>query len=192
VKRVFEMKGIIYSDNKVQIKGLMKTYGLKWVGSQFNAIWKSDDETIKAEFQRDNGVTTHATLTYWGPGDTEFIDQFTKYLLHLGAEGHDEDHNQQNADIEKLIDAEMKTWDLVHKPNVEAMRKPSHVGIHHGAPESFIEAALRDYEKKRLIKVQEVREQVMKDHGLTDKKEDKKEATKEEKEQMSIDDILAL
>ncbi len=189
MKRVFTMQGIIYSENKVRIKGLMKTYGLTWAGSQFKPFWKSSNESITALFNRENGVTIHATLTYIGPGDTEFLDQFTKFLLHLGAEGHDEDYSEQKADIEKIIEAEIKTWDLIHKPNVDLMRRGT-ITAPKGAPESFIEAALKDYNEKRIIKKQEIREQVMKDYNLTEDKKIAENLTEDEKEQQSIEDVL--
>lgn len=189
MKRVFTMKGIVYSDNKVRIKGLMKTYGLKWVGSLYNAIWKSDSETVIAKFERENGVTVEVVLSYSGPGDTEFIDQFTKFLLHLGAEGHDESVKSEIKDIENLIKAEMSLWDIMNKPNVDMMRRGT-VTCPRGAPESFIEAALKDYDKKRVVKVAQVREQLMKDFNLTGEKKKMDNMTKDDKEQMTIEDIL--
>lgn len=188
MRRVFTIKGIIYSDNKIRIKGLMKSNGLKWVGSQFNAIWKSDTETVKADFERENGVTVEVVLTYTGPGDNDFISGFTSFLLHLGAKGHDESETVNMAEIDKVVEAEMKTWDIVNKPNVEMMRRGE--CRRPPAPERFIEAALKDYDKRRLIKVQEVRKMVMKDHGFKDEEKRVESMTKKEKEQMSIDDIL--
>ena len=182
------MKGIIYSGNKERIKGLMKSHGLKWVGTQFNAIWKGDNGEMKATFDRINGVTQSASLTYSGP-DNDFIQLFTTFICHLGAEYTDSTVESELADLDALIEVEMQIWDRTHKPNVEAMRRGEPNARRPPAPERFIELALKDYNDKRLIQVQKIRERVMAEHNIHDKKPTEA-MTDKEKEQQEIEDIL--
>jgi hypothetical protein len=182
------MKGVVYSTNKERLKGLMKSHGLAWIGTQYNAIWKGPNGEMKATFDRSNGVTQEATLTYSGP-DNDFIRLFTSFICNLGAQYTDESVQAETADIDKIIAVEMRIWDACNRPNVEMMRK-GEGSRRPPAPQRFIELAIKDYNEKRLIQVQKVRDQVMKDYGLTDKKVERNNMTDEEQEEQDIDDIL--
>lgn len=178
------MKGIIYSDNKKEIKLCMKEHNLLWKGTREFPQWMNADDKIRGEFVRENGVTVDATLLYQGTGSSGFLDDFTSLLTSLGSEHSDSGEKELSVDVELEIEIRMKTWDIVYRPNVKNMRM-STATCPKGAPEGFIDAAIENYNKNRIKQVETVREEVLKEFGIKDTR------TKEEKDKQDVEDLFA-
>lgn len=187
--RRFNLDGQLYSQNKKEIKASWR--GLRWIGDRDHCEWKSDSPLISivANFSRKDGVTTTAEIIYSGPKDNKILSELTQVMNWLGVkEFEDEESSQTEDSLEKRIQMEIEvrigTWDLMNRPNVEYMKKPSSAGIHRGAPPQFIEKALEDYKNKRIKRVAELRKEIEEEWSLN------VERTEEEENEQFINDVL--
>lgn len=141
------MPGQKYSANKTTIKALFKKHGLKWVGNMQEAIWKSDTERIDAEFVRENDITVGAIIQYSAAEEGKLLKELDLLLRSYGAKRDEAGDDLETHRLEASIEEEIKMWDRLHKPNVDEMRRDRPARPR--APESFIKAAVKDYEEKR-------------------------------------------
>jgi len=154
VKRRFFLRGSVYSRNKVAIKELFKEHGLKWKGTLDFPQWMNSEHRIRAEFIRENEVTTGAIIRYDGVATSDFCIALTRLLESFGAEYTDDEEQRPSVSddkLEELIAEDLRIWDVCHRPNVELLRKGS---IHNGyqpVPEPFINAALADWKERREV-----------------------------------------
>lgn len=145
--RTFIVSGERYHQGKVDFKTLMKTKGLKWVGSFTAPKWASDNIKVAARFIRDQekGITVESQFEVSGEGtDYEEICEYIAVQLG-GVEGGAEDIGIKKAEItDKLY-----FFDMVHKPNIELLKWK-------GAPDSFIRHELEWYEERRKKFIEEL------------------------------------
>lgn len=171
MKRIYNLPGLIYSDNKKEIKAVFKSHGLRWTGTKEKPVWSSARESIELVTERSHGVTINAQLIYLGPGDTRLISELTDFLSDFNVEHEDEEVKQEDINLDEEIEVAIATWDIVNKPNEAEMRRSTPM-CPDGAPDSFIENAWKEYNKNRLVKVLEIRKRLEGEHGI-EPKEDK-------------------
>lgn len=140
MKVIYEMKGKAYHELKNEIKGMMRQHGIKWTGSFEHPKWEGRDDKITAFYDRVDGVTQSATLTWESNRVTNFILRFQPYMDAL-VENNKAKKLESDLSEDQEANAELAIFTQVFKPNPELMRKG-------GAPESFISAAMEDWEKK--------------------------------------------
>ena len=145
--RTFVVPGDNYHQGKEGLKALMKEYKLKWIGLFTAPKWASDKVKVAAKFVRDmeKDITIESQFEVTGEGP-EF-DSICEYIVTqlAGAEKGEEDVGIRK----KEIAWSLKVFEMVHKPNVELLK-------HYGAPDSYIQFKLKEYEEKRKKRVEEL------------------------------------
>lgn len=203
LKRTFRLSGSDYSMNKTIFKAVMKKHEIRWCGSLQLPKWATETEIITAEFERENDVTKAAVIVWTGPVESEFLKEFTKALKfftsNIITEGTEEEVPVGRG-IEEEVEEKLMFWDTINRPDIESMRKPSHLGTHRGAPASYIEFAVKEWKRKRALREIEIREELANESKpkATTKKEkivkDKVKTTKIEvvKEQAEEGTLLSM
>ena len=149
---IYHMTGAIYSANKHEWKKVYGVYGLKWVGDQETWVWLGDGEKMVAFFEANEYGKKEAIVMWEGDSETEFYCDFKEFWSDVkGAEVLDELPSDKN-----VSDEELKNWIMFNKPDYEAMRKPSILGTHSGAPDEYVDAARKDYEVRLAKKKEEL------------------------------------
>jgi len=166
IVRRFYLPGQTYSMNKAKIKEILKKHWLKWAGSLDWPQWKNEKAglTVRADFERENGVTRGCTLIYEGTAVNKFIVEFTYYIEKIGGQTADDEALEParvpDEELNQTVAEELAMWDMFNRPDVERMRKPSNVGLHSGAPERLIEMAVDDWKRRRADKEAEIRKRI--------------------------------
>lgn len=76
----FHVDGKYYSDNKKQLKELLKYYKLKWKGTIHNPIWISETESLQAVFIREDDKTIEASLKWNGETPSLFLKSLKDWI----------------------------------------------------------------------------------------------------------------
>jgi len=152
-KIILHMKGHVYSANKHEFKKIREAYDMAWKGNMETWIWKSETDTLTAVYERVDDVTKDAFLIWESPHEnTDFKDAFLDYWLEIpGVEKVDKIDTRDDKEKVELF----RNWEMMNKPNVEMMRRPT-VTAPKGAPEGLIKVAMREFEEKRLEKLEEL------------------------------------
>jgi len=148
----FRVDGASYSRQKEGLKRLLSRHGLRWRGDRETFVWASTKERLLATYQRDSerDVTLSAELVWEARKKTEFLEDLKAWVWSVGGEGGLDEGGPPGTTAKALVDRELAVWDLVHKPDVERLRRE-------GRPEAWIQRDVREWKRQRDEQRRELR-----------------------------------
>lgn len=139
----FEMDGDAYSKHKDSFKRLLAKHGLRWRGTLDRPSWGSGTERVTAVFDRDTekDVLRAASLVWESAGKSRLLEDLKAWAWEVGARTQ-EDRSPSVEDVTDEVEAALRHWDIVWKPNVDWLRSQ-------GRPSAWIEADLKRWKERR-------------------------------------------
>ena len=140
----FRVDGGTYSRHKETLKRLLVKHALRWRGDRETFVWAGTKERLLATYERDpaRDVTLSAELVWEARKKTEFLEDLKAWVWSVGGEGGLDEGGPPVTTAKALVDRELAVWDVVHKPDVERLRRE-------GRPEAWIQRDVHDWKQKR-------------------------------------------
>jgi len=138
-----ELEGDAYSRHKDAFKRLLAKHGLRWRGSLDRPLWASGTERVSAVFDRDEAadLLRKAVLVWEGRKKSPLLEDLKAWAWQVGGRASEEKVPRAE-DVVDDVERDLRFWDLVHKPNVEALRSE-------GRPKAWIEEDVKRWKRRR-------------------------------------------
>lgn len=139
----FEMDGETYSKNKESFKRVLAKHGLRWRGTLERPFWGSATERVAAIFDRDlqKDVLRSASLVWESAKKSALLEDLKAWAWQVGARAV-EDRSPSADEVTDEVEAALRYWDIVWKPNVDWLRAQ-------GRPKAWIDADVRRWKQER-------------------------------------------
>ncbi len=139
----FEMDGEVYSSNKESFKRILAKHGLRWRGTLERPFWASGTERVTAVFDRDqeNDVLRGAILVWESAKKSTLLEDLKAWAWEVGAKAV-EDRSASADEVTDEVEAALRSWDIVWKPNVDWLKSQ-------GRPNAWIEADVKRWKQRR-------------------------------------------
>lgn len=139
----FEMDGEVYSKNKESFKRVLAKHGLRWRGTLERPFWASGTERVTAVFDRneEKDVLRGAVLVWESAKKSTLLEDLKAWAWEVGAKGV-EDRSASAEEVTDEVEAALRSWDLVWKPNVDWLKSQ-------GRPKAWIEADVKRWKQRR-------------------------------------------
>jgi len=139
----FEMDGEAYSKNKESFKRLLAKHGLRWRGTLERPFWASGIERVTAVFDRDQekDALRSATLLWESAKKSPLLEDLKAWAWQVGGRAQ-QDATPSAEQVTDEVEAALRSWDLVWKPNVDWLKAQ-------GRPKEWIEADVRRWKQRR-------------------------------------------
>ncbi len=139
----FELDGETYSAHKDAFKRLLAKHGLRWRGTLERPFWASATERMTAFFDRDRekDALRGAVLVWESAKKSSLLEDLKAWAWEVGGKAV-EDRAPSADDVTDEVEAALRYWDLVWKPNVDWLRAQ-------GRPKAWIDADVRRWKQRR-------------------------------------------